>query len=419
MISHKSQLLGNIEVFDSEGTLKYNKPLGMKEKKPDRLILKVKDKLGKLKRKKILPFKSFNEKYTSVLNYALQGESDKSTSSSPEKIEATDGVGLTADEYNLELTAASSNTDYGVVIGTGTADPDWTDNDLVSQEKTDWDYQNTSITMKKSTPGGDWYNGIKITRRFTNNTGGSKTIKEVGLVCITNDNDEYFLIARDNKDGDLNYSGNDVNALDNISIEVGDGEILEVTYLFYIDKVENGVGFTSNWLSIIGSKMKADAVSVKAADGTQADIDFSIASDTTDVTAGDGITTHGLIISRNFASPSISDYTTISKIDDGSSDGQLEYKAMQAIDMEQKDVNGVYYSQMGFYREFENASKTALIVQDVNLVTYNTRSGKYYLIARSLTGGVQLEVGDTLRISMYIKHILDDRTASGGPHPLS
>lgn len=114
------------------------------------------------------------------------------------------GSGLTEGLVNIfSLMAASENDSYGIVVGTGTTSPATDDYSLETQ-------------IAHGTGAGELVHGAvnaiipvasgvnidqKFYRTFTNNSGGSITVKEIGMITRTmGSNTYYFLIARDSVD---------------------------------------------------------------------------------------------------------------------------------------------------------------------------------------------------------------------------
>jgi hypothetical protein len=103
----------------------------------------------------------------------------------------------------FDCNATTGDTDYGILVGTGTTATDINDYalDTLIAEGTgagQMEYGNHSIVS--STHDGSTYSYAGITRTVANNSGGSIVVAEVGLACEMNwesNTERHFLLLRE------------------------------------------------------------------------------------------------------------------------------------------------------------------------------------------------------------------------------
>lgn len=101
---------------------------------------------------------------------------------------------------NCSMLAPAGNDSYGIVVGTGTTSVDRSDHNLASKIS-----HGTGSGQLSYGDSSEYYSESGITRSegvertFDNNSGGSITVNEIGLIAKVNDgsSDYYLLILRD------------------------------------------------------------------------------------------------------------------------------------------------------------------------------------------------------------------------------
>lgn len=111
---------------------------------------------------------------------------------------------------NLRTAAPAATTTYGIVVGTGETAVTMADNKLETQVFTNIAHALPSYLVENP-DSSTWR--IAITRAFTNNTGATVNIKEVGLYCMVGGTTWFACIDR------TLYS-----------VSIPNGEILALTY---------------------------------------------------------------------------------------------------------------------------------------------------------------------------------------------
>jgi hypothetical protein len=138
----------------------------------------------------------------------------------PKLVKATDGTDyyLQSSPTNWRCDAAANIDYYGIQVGTGATAPtinDYTMETLISHGVGAGQMQYSAVTFGAPTSDGTTSH-FTVTRDFSNASGGSITVREVGLVCRISD-----------------YKGSTYNFLtirDAVNITVPDGETLTVNY---------------------------------------------------------------------------------------------------------------------------------------------------------------------------------------------
>ncbi len=87
---------------------------------------------------------------------------------------------LGADDYNFRASVTTETT-FGMVIGTGDTPVTMTDHKLETQVTTNWAHKVASFGVEN--PNSSTWR-VFLARGFTNNTGAAVTIKEVGLYVL-------------------------------------------------------------------------------------------------------------------------------------------------------------------------------------------------------------------------------------------
>ena len=152
--------------------------------------------------------------------FAQQGVTFTDTSNTPRTLTQTD-TGAKAEEYKRwRLNAAANTNTYGVVIGTGSAAVSISDYQLTSiinHGTSAGQLQHSAVTFGAPTTDAAGTTFI-VTRIFTNGSGGSITVSEIGLIAqVVSTSTYYTLIARD---------------LVSPAITLANGESITINYTF-------------------------------------------------------------------------------------------------------------------------------------------------------------------------------------------
>jgi len=180
------------------------------------LELIVRNKKGEITERRVMLSKSFVKQF-------LQGlwmHCSYVWITWPIQIKQTDGVlrSLRCDTSNWLANAPATNTTYGILIGTGITAPTIDDYNMetkIAHGTGLGQMQYSAVTFGAPTEDGSTSH-FTVTRDFSNNSGGSITVREIGLAVRFTDTAgaaRYFLILHDA-----------------VNIAVPDGETLTVNY---------------------------------------------------------------------------------------------------------------------------------------------------------------------------------------------
>ena len=158
------------------------------------LEILVKDRKGRIKTIHQQPMRSFVKQFLQHLKCLFQGSDEsnvKDMNGNLKNLQYT-----TEGSYHYMCMTFGFDTKRGVIIGSGTTPPSNDDYKLESEyTDSEFSYGSNSISLTEE----DGYLVLRIARMFTNVSGSSKTISEVGLGCCSRASDQYpmFLLARD------------------------------------------------------------------------------------------------------------------------------------------------------------------------------------------------------------------------------
>jgi len=154
----------------------------------------VKDKRGRITRKKTIECKSFVRQFLELL-FVQFGQTETS-------VKDTNGTSRTPRPYTytFKANAPSGNTSYGILVGTGTTSPtisDYKMESLINHGSGGGQLQYGAVTFGDPTCDATTCY-FTITRDFSNGSGGDITVHEIGLAVMAYDSgSKYFLAIRD------------------------------------------------------------------------------------------------------------------------------------------------------------------------------------------------------------------------------
>lgn len=207
-----------------------------------------------------------------------------------------------------------------------------------------------------------------MSRGFTNGSGASVIVREIGIYCDTTAGTYGVCIARDILESE---------------ITVPDGYTLTV---YYVLRTENQ--FTIQWWNIWATIYSDFGVSpsVKATDGTSQDVYGKSYWDDSGypVYFLGGGSNYGIVIGTDGSAEDPADFALGAKIGDGTGVGQMQYKTQEEIDMigpciEIEDG----YVQWDIWRSFWNCSGAAITVREIG-IQCRYYPNKYALIVRTV-----------------------------------
>lgn len=399
-MNHAPFIQSEYEILKSNKIIK-----GMTQRFNASLVIEHKDRFGKLKESREVPFESFVSNFARILNYGFGnvGNNNKLTKTDGTKVatsrhqmDVSEGALISPTQSNYGMWIGNITGDAGITLGTPNGDiggdPAFEDYDLYNQFLADGGSPDTGVVYGATNVYVDSGTVLRVTRRFTNDSGSSIKISEVGL--IGSDSTDYFMICRDSI---------------NPSIVLVNQDIVDISYKF---SVTSNSGFTKNFLRMLSSSMDGNPALENLTDysGTSSPIDFSSGTRTDfDLLASAGVDTHGILIGgANNAIPTVFTYSTDSyRLRSQLSDSVISHGAVIATNL--NDVtkeNG--YSKIGYYRDFENTGTTPIYINEAALVINNATESVNVLISRipitntSSVPYVIVQPGEVFRLKYYL-----------------
>jgi len=382
MSSHDLKAFTSFEKYNNAGKLIET---GAMTSKPSsgHITLTIKEKDGTIDKEIIAPFSSFVNNFISTLRAKFTDYSTGSTNIYG-GVESNSGNYL----YLYNYDSLSLNDTYNIVVGTddGTTYSHAYDNYKLGDRIEDG--TGTGELSYEVNPGYSniTYAGGKlqfsIDRTFTNNSGGTISVKEIGIYGYIM---LFACLVRDILPGTLS---------------INDGQVLTVTYTFKFSEAE---GFINNFVSLLRHNFFWDYPSITAAltqiDGSALNLvqdDYTKEYWRTNALYGED--QFGIQVGTSTSGISYSGYMLDSAIPHGSGLNELTY-------------NGHYYagptstvsgSWTTMERAFINNTTSGITIEEVGLVGkgQDMAAGNGILFIRNLTGGIVLQPTETINFKI-------------------
>lgn len=431
-MNHAPQLECEVVVFDKNGQPRQrilnNEDIAFDYK----ILATISNNKGEVTREYELPFQSLVHNFVHVMNQNLLGV-DNST-----LIKTTASAGApSAACTKMNILADAADDTFGIVVGlndtttgsissisTLTASPeDWHVKHLIEHGTStgQLSYGATAASTFQYSTG-----KLSFTRTFTNSSGGTITVKEIGVIANTNTTDN-FLICRDVRE----KTSTSVNT---VSIPILTGEALTVTYVFDNKSILQASAstltrtLTDNYLAMLLSLTTEAATTVVRTTGLTSSIDFSANPTYMNLLADAGEETFGIVVGDDVTSGWVNSgsYNVKSPI----SESLLSYGACTALPLEfsgesvmnPRGASGstpfpLTYTRIGIQRDFQNISVNSKLVTEIGLLSEGT-SGLTYMIGKAFIPPTSLVVNplETLRVTLRIAYMAYDLT---GPTQIS
>lgn len=345
------------------------------------LQLDVKNEQGDLVNQKTVPMHSFVKNFL----YYLATRTLETTENLDRK--GTGTADAISKSVNMSLPATTEST-HGIIIGTddGSSLSMALDNyDLGTHVTTNWAHSTMSYVAPYENGG---FNVSKVSRSFTNQTGGSVTIEEVGLVVQFSS--YYYLLARD------------LLGVDAISVD--DGEILTVNYLFKSDNTGLNINFWKAWYCQLSENSSLTFTDV---DGDSSYLTNVYSYRHYQAYYPGYLTQVGIMLGTDDTALSLSSTQLGTLIADGSGAGQLIH-GDTTYTVPTTVGSSSYYS---FHRSFTNNSGGAIVVKEAGWYAAGGATWTGYVsvrsqIARTLLNGltgVTVGNGESIDMSYTVK----------------
>ena len=389
--SHQIELEAEATVFRSDGTIRERRIIG--EPFPEGQVqMLVRDAGGETVSVKSFPMQSFLRNWVHYL--------DSRAARANRAFIKTDGNTYTQqlERWRLDY-AVAGQVGIGTVIGTddGSVLPlDWLNYTLGAKIAHGVGANQMSYSAQVIGSAGAVGSNIELplTRTFTNSSGGTITVKEVGLIAYGRGYPEDNLYALSIRD--LSDAGGA------LSVAVLNNQTLEVKYTL---KTAQSSGFVLNHLFMIEAVFLYAAKNFTSTTGAVFSFNPSTQGSTTcqDYTAPLGEDEYGVVVGTNSDALDQGDTKLGAQILQGTGTGQLSYGAGE------NEATTLVGSDMSFAvkRTFTNNSGASISVQEAGLYSEgkNTTTSRL-MMARTLVGGVIVANTESLQIRYIFKHTI-------------
>ena len=261
------------------------------------------------------------------------------------------------------VNALANNNHYGIVIGDGETAESCDQYALASKlNLTEEICQvgNVSVAAQVAS--------LEVSRTFTNNTGGNKTINEIAL--IDSYGTDYFMDIRDKLASGVAIN-NGVSKNAKYTISVTDG--LTKNFMLHLESVFKWANVTIK--DTVGTDRTGQIVAPR----------IDAAEDTKD---------YGIVIGTDDTAIDIEDYQLGTQLTT-----DWKHFVTAGYLTERDTATGI--SKIGFSREFRNDTGSSVTVNEIGIVgDFSTRN---FLFARYLTGGITVADGETMLIRLDFK----------------
>jgi hypothetical protein len=393
MNSHKLSLDTKITVYDKDIQPLYSieSPKEV-EVSDDYIEFLVKEANGEVVQKQQIPMHSFTKNWMGLWDFALANITTPTYAMT--RSDNSKNVNLGANDTELyRCEGPVNNSNYGIVVGTGSLPMTASDYKLAGQCIHGTDpgqlvYGAQTFTQISSTGS---LRQLTLKRTFLNSDAGTTTVTECGFFRLVTNFSVYELLSRDL----LQYNGISIN------IPVIQNQTLEVTYNFLIDVTQ---GFVDNFLMMLaGNFMANTSAPIVSLTGITNTFDtFNAAQSTFYCLYGEGQWPTGICVGSDSATPvSSSNYKLGSIIYHGSSSGQLWYGNSQYSQYTASLVSQSMYSVMT--RKFKNYSNDSIQVKEAGLIITGSSISPFFqniLIARKIIGTVNLLPQQTMDVAL-------------------
>lgn len=391
------QLLTEITVFRSDGSIKMRRMIEPPPRPPDTLTFRVRNVHGDVVRELKVPVRSF------VANWSKVFGTSGLAGSSVDVIRTTGASYTVLTTFLHNILSAAGLIVSGIVLGTdnGTILPLATTNSKLGAIITHGtgagtlDYSEQYFMTPTISDSTCTY---RVWRTFTNSSGNTITVKEAGIYAVFGTTPTVsVMLLRDLYDADSVP----------INVAVGNNQTLEVAYDFSVTQAS---GYVSNfsdilnihWQATAGGTLTYVATSGLVKTTTSASLAFF------DAFVAEGINVSGVQVGTSSAALDLTHYSLQGKIVHGETAGKLFYGQTEA-EAYWADGNDMYTA---IKRTFSNHSGGNITVEEAGIYIRgrSTLDADRAMLARTLTGGVTLnDAGgehESVQIRYIIKHTL-------------
>lgn len=377
---HKLRVKTIITHRDAMGNIKYERVIGEEPKLPNTIDYTIYDRRDRIiKEVKGIPMQSLVGNFCKVISRKFLGESINYTT--------VTGSLSSSNPFSMEANTTSYN---GLRVGTGTTAITMGDYDLagrINPGSGSGQLTHGSSTIAYTVGTSVMTNSMY--RSFTNESGSTINIRELGIMGGTGDNTSNYdfctLIGRDLQDkygSDINIdllNGQTVAFTTNLYSSLSEGWVRGIGSFFYVlnrNAVYQAFDTDNNWVNLYFT-----------------DSNSSILGPASD-------STYGILVGTGNTTISTSNYTLEGKIEHGTGTGQLTHEATQ------KTQN---YTVVGdtasckCARNFINNSGAEITIRNMGIVCANDLSTTRVMFFNKLTGNIVLAASEPVTISQIFE----------------
>ena len=348
----------------------------------------IKEANGVVSQREKIPFRSFTRNFMSGLDISLNNGTSYNTTSSA-------GAQTVQPWFNMfRCPAAVGDTNYGILVGTGSTAMKSTDFKLVytTPHGAGLNQLNYGAMVFDQIVSSGSLRRLSFRRNFLNQNAASVTVREVGWLTWNYNSNTYFLLARDL----LQYDGTDIN------VTVAQNQTLEVVYNFYTDVNQ---GFVDNFFQWWRGGASTDSAAPQVPlHGFTTTYNYFVTSNyitTGYINYGSNVWPYGIALGSDDGTVyplSSSNWKLGNQITSGSGTGQLVYGTTLYGPFTASIASQSMTSTIT--RRFTNSSGGTVQIKEAGLIS-NAPFG-LALLSRKLTGTVNLLDSQTLDVAFLL-----------------
>ncbi len=414
--NHFPGLEGELIVRTADGKIKSKQNLHEPFTGTAEIIAQIHSCDGKLVKEKKIPFKSFTDNMAKML---LAGFENLTTGT---EVLMTDTSNATGYSKGADVETASAIDASGIIVGLNNSDSGYDANIGTEVNKDDY---NLRLQVTHGTGAGQlshgactsaytWGNadGLVFSRTFTNSSGATITVKEIGVVG--DDGAKKYLVARDVNDS-VQFPQEDTGTPTAINLVIADGQVLTITYSF---KIGDSGGITDNFVGMIASSLTGVGVTCgsQTINGTytSGNIDFYANPLYKVWQAAAALKTAGILIGdesgRNTSRSSWIVRNTISTLThEEQAAGEITHAEPSGYDTVSNSISSwlVYKTYIGTSRIFRNNTGSAIadIDNTAIVLTGSGATARVPIVNLKFPSAVTLNDGESLQVILKIYFI--------------
>lgn len=405
MENHSIKTILETTVYDKYGTVKNQFSTENKPKIGDEIVINKYDyKNEKLDTTKI-PFKSWNMNFIPFILSIAYGKNISIANQIGTYVELDDLTPSQTSYTIANFLSDNGDDSTGMWVGTGSGV-------MTSISESNLKYKiSNGIGSGQLLYSKTWAYPIYVNdvggystqykRMFTNNSGGTITIAEIGIFNkiwhnIYYQNPFTAMFARDTQE----YDGS------TLSLVLADTQVAEINYYFSID---SGSFLNKNFMNILNSVASGTLASNKYPGLiTITSTSLGTTEYIADMIASEGVSSYGVVVGTGTDAINMEHYSMSAQIIHGTGSGELYHYDTQITGSFFNYANNTVWGTV--QRNFTNYSNGAITVNEAGLYGYGNNSSDTRLMwGRALTGGsgVTLQVSESAQFRFIFSSSLN------------